>query len=208
MLPRRHLLATLSSMSDLDSLPATFTSAEAHRAGVHARELYRWRVSGETLELSRGVFRRADAVTPTYPDFLAVAHRAPLAIVCLISAASVWDLTDELPVAVSIAVARGTRPPQITFPPVEVSRFDVSTFELGLTQIEAAPGEPVRIYSPARTVVDLMRLRYRVGQPLALGALRRYLSARGARRGKLIEIARALDVLGPVRNALDVLEAA
>jgi hypothetical protein len=195
-------------MSVLGSLPVTFTAGEARRAGVHSRELYRWRDGGDLVELSRGVFRRADAVAPTYPDFLAVAHRAPLAVVCSVSAASAWDLTDELPSVVSIAVARGTRPPRIRFPPVEVSRFEVATFELGLTQIEAAPGEPVRIYSAGRTVVDLMRLRHRLGQPLALGALRRYLRAGGAQRGDLIELARALDVLGPVRDALDALEAA
>jgi predicted transcriptional regulator of viral defense system len=195
-------------MSGLDSLPATFTTADARRVGVHPRELYRWRDSGRTVELSRGVFRRADAPTPTYPDFLAVARRAPLAVVCLASAAAVWDLTDELPQAVHIAVPRGTRPPRITFPPVEVSRFDAATFELGLSEIEAAEGEPVRIYSPARTTVDLMRLRHRIGEPLALGALRRYLGTTTARRAELIELARALDVLGPVRSALDVLEAA
>jgi len=195
-------------MKGMESLPTTFTAAEAHQIGIHPRDLYRWRDTGQTLELSRGVFRQADAPTPTYPDFLAVAHRAPRAIICLISAASVWDLTDELPAAVTIAVPRGTRPPQITFPPVEVSRFDPERFDLGLTHLDAAPGELVRIYSAARTVVDLMRLRHRIGEPLALGALRRYLSQRDADRSELTELARALDVLGPLRSALDVLEAA
>ncbi|GAA3623007.1 hypothetical protein GCM10022223_44990 [Kineosporia mesophila] len=36
----------------------------------------------------------------------------------MVSAASVWDLTGELPAAVSIAVPRGARSPQIAFPPV------------------------------------------------------------------------------------------
>jgi predicted transcriptional regulator of viral defense system len=195
-------------MKGLESLPTTFTAAEAHQIGIHPRDLYRWRDTGQTLELSRGVFRQADAPTPTYPDFLAVARRAPRAVICLISAASTWDLTDELPAAVSIAVPRGTRPPQIIFPPVEVSRFDPETFDLGLDHLDAAPGEPVRIYSATRTVVDLMRLRHRIGEPLALGALRRYLSQRDADRSELTELARVLDVLGPLRSALDVLEAA
>lgn len=196
------------SVEGLSSLPSTFTLAEARQAGIHQRDVYRWRDAGQILELSRGVFRHADAPAPSYPDFLAVARRAPAATICLISAASVWDLTDELPAAVSIAVPRGTHPPQIAFPPVEVSRFEPGTFDLGLTHLEAAPGEPVRMYSGARTVVDLMRLRHRIGEPLALGALRRYLGRRDADRSELIELARALSVLGPVRQALDVLEAA
>ena len=50
------------------------------------------------------------------------------------------------------------------------------------------------------------RLRRSIGEPLALVALRRYL-ARGGRRAALVELARPLDILGPIRAAVDVLEA-
>jgi hypothetical protein len=73
--------------------------------------------------------------------------------------------------------------------------------------VDAARGERVRIYSAERTVVDLMRLRHRFGESLALGALQRYLRRRDTRPGELIGLARALDVLGPVQTALDVMSA-
>jgi len=111
-----------------------------------------------------------------------------------------------LPLAAQIAVPRGTRSPRITYPPIEVFHFDASTFDLGRGLHEVAAGEPVRVYSAVRTVVDLMRLRRRIGEPLALGALRRYLDRQGARPA-LLELARPLDVLGPMRAAVDVLEA-
>jgi predicted transcriptional regulator of viral defense system len=138
---------------------------------------------------------------------LGVAVRVPVAVVCLVSAASVHDLTDQIPSRVQIAVPRTSRPPRIAYPPVQVFRFDVSTFELGLSGVEAAPGEVVRIYSPARTVVDLMRFRRRIGESIAHIALRRYLDRRGARPRELVELARTLGVLGPVRSAVDVLTA-
>jgi hypothetical protein len=72
-----------------------------------------------------------------------------------------------------------------------VFRFEPSTFELGLTRLEAALGEYVRIYDPARTVVDLMRLRHRVGQPTALAPLQRYLRRRNSRSAELLERAAA-----------------
>ena len=158
-------------------LPDTFTTRTARARGVHPRNLYAWRDGGEIVELSRGVFRRADAPPASYPDLLAVAYRAPRAIVCCMSAAAVHDLTDEIPTAVQIAVPTHHRPPQITYPPTEVLRFDVTTFELGLSSAEAAPEEQIRIYDPARTVVDLMRLRHRLGEPLAHAALRRTYAA-------------------------------
>jgi predicted transcriptional regulator of viral defense system len=186
-------------------LPATFTTKVARNQGVHPRDLYRLRDEGVLVELSRGVFRQADAPTPSLPDQLAVAYRVPIAITCCVSAAAIHDLTDEIPISVQIAVPRSQRPPRIDFPPVEVFRFAAVTFEVGVSSIEAAPGENVRVYGPERTVVDLIRLRRRLGEPLALGALRRYLRRRDSRPGRLLELARALNVFGPVRGYVDVL---
>ena len=191
----------------LSGMPSTFTTATARSRGVHPRELYGWRDAGEIVELSRGVFRLADAPVASYPDLLAVAYRAPLAIVCCVSAAVVHDLTDELPAAVQVAVSKRSHVPRIDHPPTKVFRFDESTFELGLDGVEAAPGELVRVYDAPRTVVDLMRLRHRLGEPLARGALFRYLSRPGARPPLLLELAAALDVYGPMRQALDVASA-
>lgn len=191
-------------MLELDSLPATFTTAKALARGVHPRQLYRWRDDGDIVELSRGVFRQADAPPASYPDLLAVAYRSAVAIVCCRTAAAIHDLSDEIPTSVQIAVPTRHRPPTIAYPLTEVFRFDATTFELGLSRIEAAQGEWVRIYDPARTVIDLMRLRGRFGEPLALAALQRYLRRRDARPPQLLDLAAQLDVYGPVRRALDV----
>lgn len=199
--------ATLLSMPGITDLPPTFTTETALARGIHPRALYAARDSGAIAELSYGVFRRAEAPPASFPDLLAVAYRSSGAIVCLLSAAAVHDLTDQIPATVRIAVPRSSRPPRISFPPTEVHRFEPSTFELGLAHVEAAPGEPVRIYDPARTVVDLMRLRHRVGEPTALAAFHRYLRRRDARPAELLKIATALRVYGPVLHALDVVSA-
>jgi hypothetical protein len=88
-----------------------------------------------------------------------------------------------------------------------VFKFAAATFDLGVEPFEAAAGETVNMTGPARTVVDLMRLRRSIGEPLALVALRRYLARPGGRPAALLEFARALDVLRPIRAAVDVLEA-
>jgi predicted transcriptional regulator of viral defense system len=208
VLPQREIVSIIISMTaTLMDLPATFTTRTARQRRLHPRDLYRLRDGGEVLELSRGVFRRADAPAPSMPDLLAVAYRVPTAIVCCVSAMVVHNLTDEMPGAVQIAVPRGQRPPHIEYPPTEVFRFDVTTFELGLSAVEAAPAELVRIYSAERTIVDMMRMRRRLGEPLVYSALRRYLHRRATHPGELLSLARALDVLGPMRTALDVVSA-
>jgi predicted transcriptional regulator of viral defense system len=174
---------------------------------MHPRELYKLRDDGKIIQLSRGVFRRVDAPAATWPDLIGVQQRTPIAVTCCVSAAMVHDLTDELPGKVQFAVPRGVRPPQIRYPPTQVMRFDPATFELGLTSVEAAPGENVRVYDPARTTVDLIRLRHRLGEATAYGALRRYLRTRGADPAMLLELADQLGVFGPVRYAVDVVSA-
>jgi hypothetical protein len=121
-----------------------------------------------------------------------------------LSAAAVHDLTDEMDPTVQIAVSGAHNAGRIAFPPTTVLRFAPGTFELGLTHVEAAPGEPVRVYDPARTVVDLMRLRSRFGEPVAHAALAKYLTKRAARPADLLAYAKALDVFGPVRIAVDI----
>lgn len=197
----------MAGVASWQGLPDTFTTRAALASGVHPRDLYAWRDGGQLVELSRGVFRRADAPPASYPDLLAVAYRAPRAIVCCVSAAAVHELTDQLPAAVQTAVPTRSRPPQISYPPTQVFRFDPDTFQLAMSHVEAAPGEHVRIYDATRTVVDLMRLRHRLGEPIAHAALRRYLRRRDAAPAQLLRLAARLDVSGPVRAALDVASA-
>jgi hypothetical protein len=203
--PCQPNLATLLSMRPtLDDMPPTFTTRTALGFGWHPRDLYRLRDDGQVHELSRGVFRRADAPAPTWPDLLAVGVRVPDGIICCVSALVVHELTDEIPAVVQMAVTRSQRPPRIDYPPTEVFRFGGDTFELGLSSVDAAPAEPIRIYDAERTIIDMMRLRGKLGESLALGALRRYLRRRQARPSLLLDIARRLNVLGPVRVALDI----
>jgi predicted transcriptional regulator of viral defense system len=190
-------------MERLTGLPATFTTAEAERARLWRRDLYRLRELGVLHELSRGVYRKADAAETGHLDLLAVAHRAPRAVVCLLSALALHELTDEIPTAVQIAVPRGTHRPHIDYPPVEVVEFDATTFDLGRESVEVAVDEQVPAYGPARSVVDAMRLRHRLGEPVALRALRHYVLRSDAQLSDLITYAQALDVEGPVRRAVE-----
>ena len=86
-------------------------------------------------------------------------------------------------------------------------RVAPATFELGLSSVEAAPGEWVRVYDAARTVVDLMRLRHRLGEVVAHTAVNRAVSRGVGRPADVLSYAAQLGVLGPVRLALDIVSA-
>ena len=177
---------------------------EAEVAGIPRYELYRLRVSGELVSVGRGVFRRAGSAISSNTDLATVCARIPRGIICLNSALAYWDLTDELPNAVHIAVPRGTHRPSVAYPAIEVHVFASATFDLERRVQRTETDEHLSIYSPERSVVDAMRLAHRVGRDTALHALNRYLRRQGAQPRRLVAIAREL---GGQRRLTDALEA-
>ncbi|WP_263165483.1 hypothetical protein [Streptomyces sp. SCSIO ZS0520] len=188
----------------LAGLSPAFTAAQARQALLSPRDLAHVVTEGEMGELSRGVYRRAGAPETAHADVLAVCARAPRAVVCGESALALHELIDDIPAAVHIAVPRGSRRPTISCPPTVVAQYAARTFALGVERFEAAPGETVPLYGAARSVVDAMRHRGRLGETLALSALGRHLrrSGRGG-VGELQHLARELDALSVVRPAVE-----
>ncbi|WP_247701996.1 hypothetical protein [Streptomyces sp. F63] len=85
-----------------------------------------------------------------------------------------------------------------------VAQYSAKTFDLGIEPFEAAPGEAIPTYGAARSVVDAMRHRGRIGESLALSALGRYLRRNGRSGvGELQHIARELDALSVIRPAVE-----
>jgi len=200
MLKGWHILEDVARRSG-----GTFKAGDATKAGVHPRDLYALRDEGYLVELSRGVFRLANAEMSPYLDLVAVSRRSPQGAICLNSALSFWDLTDEVPGEVHLAVPRGSHRPSIDYPPTRVHVFAAVTFQLGREKVQLESDEEITIYSPERSVVDAMRLRNQVGTDVAYEALRRYLRRPGASTGNLLRLARRLRSGGPVRDALQVL---
>jgi predicted transcriptional regulator of viral defense system len=147
--------------------------AEAVRAGVHRRTLYALRDARVLEQLSRGLYRLADAPPLSHPDLVAVARRAPRAVVCLISALAFHGLTTQVPHEVYLAIPRDSEPPRIDYPPVRVFRFGRRAFGGGIETYDL-DGVPVRIYSREKTLADCFQYRNAVGIDTAVEALRRY----------------------------------
>lgn len=170
------------------------SASELTRGGARWEDLYRLRDEGALIELSRGVYRVADAPATAHLDLVAVCRRVPDGMICLNSAASFWELTDEMPDAVHVAVARGRHRPRIAYPSTRVHVFAADTFALGLVHQPVETSEAIALSSKERTVVDLLRLRARVGRDVALSALRTYLRQGDAKPGELLALSRQLRI--------------
>jgi predicted transcriptional regulator of viral defense system len=179
-------------------------ASQLFEGGVHPRTLYALRNAGTLEQVGHGLFRLASAPIPPHFDLLVVAARAPRAVVCLISALAFHELTDEIPHEVSIAVLRGAATPRIDGQPVRVFHFSNSAYRLGIEHHEIE-GVDLKVYSPAKSIIDAFRFRNRIGEDVAIKALKSGLRARRVRPGQLIELARKLRARAAIEPYLKAL---
>lgn len=183
---------------------ATIRPSAAEEAGLSRSALYRAAHAGHLERIARGIYVPADAATADW-DWIEAAARRPEATICLTSALAHYDLTDAIPIALDIAIPRGTRAPA-SGPSLAWHHFDLPTFEIGRETI-VIPGtdQLIGLYSPERSIVDAFRLRGEVGYELAKDALKEWLR-RGGKPARLIDLASRLPrAKSPVLHALDML---
>ena len=181
-----------------------FRPRDAAALGVDSRALRRLVGNGTIERVARGLYRVAEAEPTENYTRAAVCARVPSAVVCLLTALSVHELGTQLPHEVWIAIPHKARTPRLPELPVRVVRFSGAALRYGVVNA-TFEGVPVRITSPARTVVDCFRFRRLVGKDVAIEALRDALFDRKASVDQIwraAEVCRAKSLIGPVLDAL------
>ena len=181
-----------------------FRQRDAAEMGVGSRALRRLVDDGTVERVTRGLYRVADADPTEHYTLAAVCARVPGAIVCLLSALSVHEIGTQLAWQEWIAIPHKARTPRVAGLPVRVVRFSGAALRYGVVNT-TFDGVPVRITSPARTVVDCFRFRRLVGKDAAIEALRDALFDRKASVDEIwraAEVCRAKSLVGPVLEAL------
>jgi predicted transcriptional regulator of viral defense system len=194
-----------SALERIVEIGPVFRSKDAVAAGVSWRDLYALRDGGEILELSRGLYHVPATDVIANVDFVAVCGRAPQGMICLNSALAYWDLSDEIPARVHLAVPSGSHRPVIDYPPTQVHVFRADSFAVGRLEVAEQTGERFWVSDRERTVADAFRLRHLTGEDLAFAALRRYLQSRPS-LARLAEVARPLRAWGSLSAALRILQ--
>ena len=181
-----------------------FRARDVAEFGVDSRRLRRMVEAGSVERVARGLYRLAEAEPTERYTLAAVSARVPGAIVCLLSALTVYDLGTQLPRDVWIAIPHKARAPRVPELPIRVIRFSGTSLRYGVKRTDF-DGVPACITSPARTVVDCFRFRRIVGKDVAFEALRDALCERRASVAEIwraAEACRARSLVGPVLEAL------
>jgi predicted transcriptional regulator of viral defense system len=172
--------------------------------GLSFRDLRRLVEAGSVEQVVRGLYRLTASEPTEHYTLAAVAARVPEAVVCLLSALGVHDIGTQLPREVWIAIPHKARAPRLPEFPVRLVRFSGPSLRYGVERVPLE-GVPVRITTPARTVVDCFRFRRLVGRDVAQEALRDAIRERKATPDQIrraAEVCRARTLVQPYLEAL------
>jgi predicted transcriptional regulator of viral defense system len=178
--------------------------AAALRYGIHPHTLYALRDAGRLEQISRGLYRLADMTPLSDPDLVVVALRVPRAVVCLISALALHELTTQIPNWVYVALPRGAAKPALDHPPLRIFWFSGDAYSAGV-EVRRVDDTEVLLYNPAKTIADCFKYRNKIGLDVALEALRLYRKRRDFDVDALLHYARICRVARVMRPYMEAL---
>lgn len=188
------------------SPPTIISRRNIDQIGLSRYRLYTMANNGELEQIAPGYYVQPNMLDDTTAGLASIALRNPKATLCLLSALSLHDLTDEIPRRTNIALPRGDRTLINRFLPVIWHAFARETFDLGRGAHHLIDDIQIGLYSPERTLIDLFRLRHEFGTDLAIDALKRWLGRRESSPAKLLDLATAFPkTLPKLRSTLEIL---
>lgn len=156
-------------------------------------------------KVGRGLYRLPNSPGSEHESLTAVAARVPQAVFCLLTALQFHELTTQLPHQVWIAMPRGSHTPKIDYPPVKMIQATGDAYSAGIEVVERDQVK-LRIYCPAKTVVDCFKHRNKIGLDVALEALKDARAKKKASADDLWRYAKICRVANVMRPYLEAIE--
>jgi len=146
---------------------------EFAEAGVAKAAVLRLADAGKLERIGRGLYALPGREVGESEALVQVAKRVPEGVVCLLTALSFHNLTDQNPSQVWLAIDRKARRPRLDWPPLEVVWWSHEVLSFGV-MTKTVGGVVLRVTSPAKTVADCLKYRHKLGTDVAVQALRDY----------------------------------
>lgn len=138
-------------------------------------------------------------------DFFSAEAFVPNGVICLMSAARYYELTNFLPDSVDVAIERKKKVVTLPdWPEIKIFYFDPVRMDLGVTEVRE--GDNVfHIFDIEKTVVDIIYYRNKIGIEETSEVLKNYLKRRDRQIDRLYAYAKRLRCEKIVRTYLEVL---
>lgn len=154
--------------------------------------------------INRGVYHLAEIPDMSHPDLVNVSIIIPQGVICLITALSFYEVTDEIPHYTDIAIPARSWEKKIKNPPIRYYRFSQKSWEAGIEE-HNIDGYKVKIYSLAKTLADCFKFRNRIGMDVARSALKNAFEQKKVSHREIMKyasICRVTNIIKPILETL------
>lgn len=155
---------------------------------------------GILRRVARGIYTLADHY-PALEAFVEVMTSAPKSVICLLSALQFHEITTQMPFEIWVAIERDATKPKA--PHVRIVRLTGMAFSEGI-ETHTKEGLTVRVYCPAKTVVDCFKFRNQIGIDIAREALIECLNQKKATRDEIWRYANICHMTNIMRPYLEM----
>lgn len=173
-------------------------------SGAQTRDVRRLCREGELLRVKPGLYRLSKIPPQEHSALVEICLAMPKAVICLASALAFHELTTFVPPRVTFAIPISDKPIGLPSLPNEHFFFSRRVYGAGIEHVHTRSGT-FRVYSLEKTLCDVFRFRMKIGEDLALEALKEYLGRRNRNLQKLMtfaELCRVKGILAPYVRAL------
>ncbi len=180
------------------------TTAELKDMGYSYYKISKLEEQGILLKVNRSTYENL-SYKGDENDFFSAEAFVPNGVICLMSAARYYELTNFLPDAVDVAIERKKKVNTLPkWPELRIYYFDPSRMDLGVTEIWDGDNN-FHIFDIEKTVVDIIYYRNKIGIEETSEVLRNYLKRRDRKIDRLYAYAKLLRCEKIIRTYLEVL---
>lgn len=189
---------------DLFESTPILKNSEITKHGIDPKTVQRMVDSGEIRRVSRGLYSLPNIDAGSRHTLVQAQRIVGSGVVCLLSALTYHEIGTQSPRKVWMAIPRRKRVPKTAGNPIKIVVFSDPAFSEGIEE-HTIERTTVRIYCAAKTVADCFKYRNKIGNDVAIEALRDVIRTQKASPDELIhfaDICRVRNVMMPYLESL------
>ena len=188
----------------LNNSKKVYTRADLKALGYERYAIDQMVQNGMLYKITGSVFENTK-YDGSESDFYFVPALISQGIVCMLSAAKYYGLTNNWPKGIDTAVKKDKKIATLPkYPPINIYHFGKDRYELGIITVNN-DGNTFKIYDIEKTVADIIYFRNQVGIEETKEILTNYLSRKDRDINKLYLYAEKLNCLKTLRTYMEVL---
>jgi predicted transcriptional regulator of viral defense system len=150
------------------------------------------------------ITKLVDTQDISHPDLVTASIMIPNGVICLITALTFYEVTDEIPRYIDVAVPAGWQVKPVEDLPIRIYHFSQVTWEEGI-EVHKLDSHEIKFYSLAKTIADCFKFRNQIGMDVARSALKNAFEQKKVSHQNIMKYAKICRVTNVIKPILETL---